>query len=246
MVPRIDTKKVGTVDIFELRGFFTDPWVGRTREQMTGILEEQRSQALLMILRGVEKVDDRGAETILEAARQVPKSAMLGSNLALFFVAERMETKEQVPLFEREREAVNYFGRELSLAGEWLGKERRRFPRIKTGLPVEFEIKENEAPFFFEGVVTNLSEGGLYAYFLDSEMEELARRTLDPFDLKMLEIRLILPGERVVESEGKVLRMEGEGTELRGVGLEFYGMDRSGQAEIREFVKREGEREEKR
>ncbi len=243
MVPRISTRKVGTVDIFELRGFLTEPWVGRTREQMMEILEEQASRALLVILRGVEKVDDRGAEAVLEAARRVEKSAMLGNNLALFFVGERMEAKEKVPIFEREREAVNYFGRELSLAGEWLGKERRRFPRIQTGLPLEFEIQESEAPFFFEGVVTNLSEGGLYAYFLDSEMEELARRTLDPFDLKMLDIRLILPGERVVESEGKVLRVEGEGAELRGVGLEFYGLDRAGQAQIREFLKQEGERE---
>jgi len=243
MIPKVLFRKVGEVDVVELKGFVCQPWARRTGEQMTEILDRNPARGLLLNMREVAKVDDEGAGKILEAARKSKKSGILGRNLPVHYIAERMEAGDSVRILDRNADAVNYFSRELAWAGEGIQEERRRYPRIQTALPVEFELKDFEAPFFFEAVVTNLSEGGLYAHFLDSEMEELAGRTLNPFDLKLLEIRLSLPGGLVVTTEGKVLRETEEKTGVRGAALEFYQLKASDLGLIQNFLKQVGERE---
>lgn len=231
----------------ELNGVLAEPWVGRTREQMNEFLEDHPTSGLLFNLRELEKVDHPGAEAILETVRRPAKGAILGHNLSVYFIAEHMNPQEKIPIFETEREVIRYFGRELALDGGERAKEKRRFPRILTALPGEFEVPDFEEPFVFELVVTNLSEGGLYGVFLDSETEELARRTLDPFNLKMLQVRLELPeGEKVekVEVEGKLLRLGVEVSESLGVGIEFYNLKPEEENTIHEFLKREGAGEE--
>lgn len=240
MVPRLHWRKIGGVSIFELHGVFAEPWVDHKREEMTEILGENLSEGLVLNLREVERVDRPGAETILEMVRKAPKGGILGHNLSAYFVAEHMNPGEPIPIFERDREAVGYFRKELALAGGEGTGERRRFPRIKTALPVDFELKDGERSFFFEAAVLNLSEGGLYAEFLDSKMEELASRTLNPFDLKMLNIRLRIE-EDLLKMEGKVLRTGEESGELGGAAVEFYNLGAREGERIREFLVREGE-----
>lgn len=243
MIPKVLFRKVGAVDVIELKGFVCEPWARRTGEQMTEILDGNPAQGLLLNMREVAKVDDAGAGAILETVRKSKKSGILGHNLPVHYIVERMEEKDRVKILDKNSDTVNYFDRELAMAVDEIQKERRRYPRIQTALPVEFELKDFEAPFFFEAVVTNLSEGGLYAQFLDSEMEELAGRTLNPFDLKLLEIRLSLPGGLQVTTEGKVLREKEEGSGVRGAALEFYQLKASDLSLIRDFLKQAGERE---
>ena len=243
MIPKVLFRKVGEVDVIELKGFVCEPWAKRTREQMTEVLEANPAEGLLLNMREVAKVDDEGAGIILETLRKSKRSGILGRNLPVHSVVERMEAGDPVRILAGNADAVNYFSRELALSGEEIQEERRRYPRIQTALPVEFEMKDLEAPFFFEAVVTNLSESGLYAHFLDSEMEELAGRTLNPFDLKLLEIRLSLPGGLRVTTEGKVLREKEEGPGVRGAALEFYQLKASDLSLIRNFLKQVGEKE---
>lgn len=244
MIPKLEWRKIGAVNVLELNGILAEPWVSRTRDRMTELLEEHPSRGLLFNLRELEKVDRPGAETILETLRRPAKGAILGHNLSVYFIAEHMNPQEKIPIFEREREAIHYFGPELALEGGEKAREKRRFPRIMTALPAEFEVSDFEEPFVFEVVVTNLSEGGLYGVFLDSESEELARRTLDPFNLKMLEVRLELPGREKVEMEGKLLRVGTEVPDALGMGIEFYNVKPQDENQIHEFLKREGAGEE--
>ncbi len=240
MVPKFQWRRIGGVNIFELHGVFTDPWVSHKREEMGKILGDDPSRSLLFNVREVERIDRPGAEAILEMARKAPKGGILGHNLSAYFVAEHINSGEPIPIFEREGEAIDYFGKELAFSGRTGGGERRRFPRIKTALAVEFELRETEQLFCFEAAVLNLSEGGFYGKFLDSKTEELAVRTLNPFDLKMLNIRLRL-GEAMLKMEGKVLRTGVESGEADGVAVEFYNLGAREGEGIREFLSKEGE-----
>lgn len=244
VIPKLQWRTIGGVNVGELNGVLAEPWVARTREQMDEFLEEHPTNGLLFNLRELEKVDHPGAEVILETVRRPAKGAILGHNLSVYFIAEHMKPQEKIPIFEKEREAIRYFGRELASDGGEKAREKRRFARISTALAGEFEVRDLAEPFLFELVVTNLSEGGLYGVFLDSETEELGRRMLDPFNLKMLEVRLELPEGEKVELEGKLLRMEGERLEDLGVGIEFYNVKPEEENRIHEFLKREGAGEE--
>ncbi len=240
MIPKFQSRRIGSVDVFELHGVVADPWVGRIKEEMDQALEEYPLKGLLFNLREVERLDHLGAETILQAIRRPPKRAILGHNLSAYFVAEHMDPNEPIPIFEREREAINYFKTEFAAGEEMLPEERRRFPRIKTALAAELELKAYGESFYFEAVVNNLSEGGLYAEFLDSRTEELARKTLDPFDLKLLTVQIWLP-EEAIWAEGKVLRSEGVLPGVGGIAVGFYEIGTEDKERLQRFLAQQSE-----
>ena len=236
MIPKFNARRIGEVAIFELQGAFTNPWVNRIKDEMIETMNEEEAKGLLFNVRETEKVDDPGALAILQMVRQAPKGGIWGHNLTAYFIAEHMNPQEPIPIFEKGTEAVGYFGKEFAGRSR---NEKRRFPRVKTALPVELELEDFGDEFLFEGVVTNLSAGGFYAYFLDAASEELARRKLDPYDLKLLKIRLKPDRSRPIETEGKVLRTGRESSVTQGVAVEFYNLKAADGERIREFLKEE-------
>ena len=239
MIPRLQWRRIGGVNIFEIEGVFAEPGLNRNREELNRIVKEHPAAGLLMNLRDIERIDRRGAEIILETAKWAKKGGLLGQNLSTYFVAEHMKANEEIPIFDKEQEAIAYFG--VELAEPEKGRERRRFPRIASGLAVQFELRESKEIFFFEAVVLNLSEGGFFGRFLDGKTETLACRVLDPYDLKMLKICLALGGGKVLKTEGKILRSEKEMNESGGVAVEFYKLRSEDRARIRAFLGPRGE-----
>lgn len=249
MIPRLNSRRIGSVNIFELNGIFAEPWVERIEEGIKTKIEEKPAHGLLFNLKEVERVDRHGAESILEVVRGAKRNGILGHNLSTYFVAEHMSPNEPIPIFENGTQAIGYFKNEFAEPDPDAPQlKRRKFPRIHTALPMEFELREYGSTFFFEAVVTNLSEGGLFCYFLDSQSEELATRTLDPFDLKLLDLRLMLTDSEILRPQGKVLRMAKELPDVQGLAIEFYNMSIKDQEKLYSFLKQEGEgrkREEK-
>ncbi|MBI4115793.1 MAG: PilZ domain-containing protein [Candidatus Omnitrophica bacterium] len=238
MIPKLFTRKIGSVEILELRGLFADPWPGRMNETFNKVFEQDKPSGVLLNLREVEKIDHSGAEVILKTARRSGKGGILGQNLSAYFVAEHMNPNEPIPIFEKEREAIEFFKKEFAFPEEDIPQERRSFPRLETAMPLELEYEDFGESFFFEAVVTNLSEGGLYAYFLDSQTEELARRKLDPFDLKLLKLRFELSEKEAVEVEGKVIRASKDDFGLtQGIAMEFYSVRPEDGERISKFMK---------
>jgi hypothetical protein len=236
MVPQLLPRKIGDVEIFELRGVLANPWIKRIQSEMNRALDEHDCAGLLFNVRDVEKVDDQGAETILKFARERTKSGILGRNLSAYFIAEHMNPQEPIPVFENQQEVVGYFSEEFVSKLNPSPRERRQFARIKTGLPIEFEFMDFGQKFSLEAVVTNLSEGGLYSYFLDANTEELAHRVLDPFDLKMIKIHLQIDKKIQLNMEGKLLRAEKDFSEASGLAVEFYNLAPAESNEIRKFL----------
>ena len=199
-------------------------------------LDREGREALLINVREVERVDDPAALAVVEIVRTPVKAGILGHNLSAYFIAEHMNAQEGIPIFERGIEAVGYFSRELT-EGKRPGGERRRFERIRVAVPVEIEVDDQGEAFLFEGAVTDLSQGGLYAEFLETRTAELAHRKLDPFDLRLVHLRLNLGSKKALEVEGKALR---GGAGEKGVAVEFYNLNREGEEQIRDFLNAEG------
>ena len=236
MTPLFEARRIGSVNIFEIRGAFAQPWVPRLKAQMTRSLQKNSAPALLLNVKDVEKMDEPGVMTVLKFLRERNKGAILGRNLPAYFIAEHMNPNESIPIFESGREAVEYFGREFVRGNQAMARERRRLARVKTALPVEFEISHLGSSFIFEAVVTNLSEGGLFAFFLEGTSEELARRMLDPFDLKMIKIRLALDRNNRLEMEGKILRSGTDFSIRQGLAVAFYNVRPEDQARLHGFI----------
>ncbi len=228
------------MNIFELEGVFSEPSIKRGEQEMSAVLNRCPSTGVLFNLRSLERVDHRGAEWILDTTRKATKGGILGQNPASFFVAEYMRPSEPLPIFNSEREAIEYFGKEFAQNGEGTssGPEKRMFPRIRTALPVELSCKEAGSAFRFEAAVLNLSEGGFYGRFLDTKTEGLAAQALDPFDLKMLSIRLSLPGPRGIKMDGKVLRTRRERSGDGALAVGFYNLGSTDRQKIQSFLEK--------
>ena len=242
MVPKLEWRQIGRVKIIELQGILTEPWLNRNKHQIHQALEVNPASGLLINLREVERIDRPGAEAILKAARLSPKGGILGQNLSTYFVAENMQPNESIPIFEMEKEAIGYFQKEFAEPGS--ETEKRQFPRISTALPVEFEFKSEKELFYFEAVVLNLSEGGFWCQFLNTKTEELANRVLDPYDLKMLNIRLTFNVGKPLKTEGKILRAGKESFTSKGIAIQFYNLSKADQERIRLFLNLRGEKQE--
>lgn len=240
MTPRFETRRIGAVNIFEIHGSFAAPWLQRMKTQMTKTLQNNSAPALLLNVREVETMDDPGAETALKFLRGRNKGAILGRNLPAYFIAEHMAPNESIPIFENSREAVEYFGPEFATGRQTGVSERRNLSRVKTAFPVEFEMGLPGETIVLEAVVTNLSEGGLFAFFLEKASEDLAHRLLDPFDLKMMKIRLALaPGNRL-DMEGKILRSDENFSRNQGLAVAFYNVPSEDRARLQGFIKEQG------
>ena len=242
MIPMVQWRKIGEVSIFELQGIFTSPWVDRAKEEILEMIKECPTRGLLLNLKQVEKIDSEGAEAILEMVRRKTRCAILGRNLATYFVAERMKAAEEIPIFNEEKDAIAYFEKEFVSSGKDAFMERRRFPRLKTAVPVEVFLEDYDGPRpCFKAVVTNLTPVGVHCYFLDAETENQARRTLDPFDFKTLRLHLHLTAKTTLEIPGKLLRTEEDDSRALGIAVEFYSLNSEEKNQIQFFLKNKKE-----
>ncbi|MCM8775851.1 MAG: PilZ domain-containing protein [Candidatus Omnitrophica bacterium] len=105
--------------------------------------------------------------------------------------------------------AVRYFERELAdhVSNLSPGVERRNFIRLKTVLPLHFScLKGREQRIDFFAVVTNLSEGGLFAEFIESVSEDRMKRYLSPLDQQLLDLNIdMVDGQEPLTMRGRLI-----------------------------------------
>jgi hypothetical protein len=73
------------------------------------------------------------------------------------------------------------------------------------------------------------------AEYLDLETVDSVAKMIDPYDLKMLELKLKIPGHDYIFASGKVLRTVITGEQL-GLGVEFYKISEADKKKIIDFL----------
>ena len=224
MENKIKLKRVGDVNIFEIFGELMGAFALRGKEAMHQSMSVNKRKNVLYNVQELRQIDDTGVEALLENASEVQKSGILTGHCPIIPYIQSRDTMKKLQLLKDEMEAARFFGREFAAPSleEQIYPERRQFVRLKTVLPLHFwyQTKDDEKLEFF-AVVTNLSEGGLFAQFIESVSEDTVKRTLNPYDLKFLNLKMGLIGQRPLTASGKVIHGNlAEG----GIGIEFYEM----------------------
>ena len=161
---------------------------------------------------------------MIQNASEASKSGMLTGSSPAAAEISRMDKERRLRIFQSEDEATLFFRKELAIPtlDDDLFPEKRQFIRLRTVLPLHISTHDEEGmPHEFFAVVTNLSEGGLFAEFIESLSEEGVKRTIDPYDLKLIDLKIGLGGQRPFQARGKLIHgdlVEG------GMGIEFYDM----------------------
>ena len=236
MIPQIGKRKIGNITILDIKGSLTGVWALRRKQDLAHQLANEDIQNTILNLRTITDLDTVGAKAILESVPQDKDVALLAGNQGVMDLMSRFSTQKRLRFLWNEKEIVSTFGKDLvSLpTGD---EEKRQHTRLPTALPIEFYYcAEDEEPVRFRAVITNLSEGGLFAEYIDLKVAEQSLERLNPYDLNLLHLVISLPKGKLVEAEGKVVHRKLDGEQL-GVGVEFFKIGLQEQKEISNFLK---------
>lgn len=226
MENKIKAKRVGDVNIFEFQGEFKGDFATRGEEAMRQVLANNRKKNVLFNLQGLSRMDQQGIAAILHSAQSAQKSAIYTDVDELLEPIKNQDQQNKMAYFVDKDNVAYYFSREFAAPSfdEYLNPERRRFIRLASSLPTHFWFEDEGGKLFrYFAVVTNISEGGLFAQFIESVSEEGIKKNLNPYDFQLIHIRVgMQQNDDPLDAIGKLIHgniREG------GIGIEFYDMD---------------------
>ncbi len=235
--PQIIKRKIGSVHIIDLRGEFVGLWALRGKEEISLFLKNHKTKNLLFNLRGLTTVDSLGVKAVTGNLSPDIRSGLVVGNLSVMEMFFRVAAAQNLKFFKTEEEIIQYFGQDLVKWEEKGYEEKRRHQRLKTALPLEFSFEDEKGEsVFFSAVVTDLSEGGLLAEYLDLDRESFHRMKLSPYDFRMLNLKIKLPDFGDVEAKGKVARTFIDRDQVE-IGIEFSEISPEDVFRIGNFLK---------
>ncbi len=235
MENKLKFKKVGGVEIFEFFGNLTGAFAAKSLEAMERALRAQRGGFVLFNVQFVDSIDSGGMAALFRIADQTEKKAFLLGGNGILETLKRNNLDQKWTLFRSPEEATYFFSREFAIKSDfYMESERRQFLRLKTVLPLRFSPTNAQAGGFeFFSVVTNLSEGGLFAEFIDSVSETKVDEILQPYGIYELRLQLFLsPNEKIYMQGQKVHGGAMEG----GVGIAFTDMEIKTRERLRAWI----------
>lgn len=157
-------------------------------------------------------------------------------NLSVMEMFARLASNSNLQFFKNEEDIIQYFGEDLVKWEDRAFEEKRRYQRLKTAVPLEFSYKdENGETVFFHAVITDLSEGGLYAEYLDLDEASFGKLKLNPSDLRLLNLKIRLPGLAEISVEGEAMRTVIETNQV-AIGIVFTKLTEEDKFRILNFL----------
>lgn len=236
---KITTREIGSVCVFDLIGDPTEESLGEAVLKIQRNIRRHRIQRIILNLQMIPMLEPLGLRRLLAACIRPQRSLLYGVSQALAGALETTYVPRNVKICNTEKEVAEDFGPFLlsrNMEGiparnadgdlqKSIGYEleRRRSKRMHVALPLRFKIHTSNGatPLMGSAIATNISEGGLYAEFLDLFATEKIDN-LNPIQDLKAELT-IFPSANFPEEyhlQAKVVRKETQKKQL-GVAFEF-------------------------
>jgi hypothetical protein len=232
---KLVNRTVGEVEVLELMGNFLED---QHHQSVLNILESKKARSILFIIREKTQIDEDSIQTLLESAARAKKTALILHNENFKALLTHKKMNQSISVFDTERDAAFFFGQEfVDRFEEDIQDERRKHQRLTTVLPLLFCFADPTGKRFeFTSIVTNLSQGGLMAQFIETESELRMKQIFNPLDLQMLSMDLYLAKNDSVTLKGKVAH----GNLRDGkMGIEFYDIPEASQNKLQEWIEKQ-------
>jgi hypothetical protein len=234
----LTTREIGNVRVFDLEGSPTQETLQEIAWKIQRNIRRHRLQRIILNLQMLPSLDDLGVRKLLAACIRPQRSLIFGASHQLSPYFEDSYLPRNVRICQSEKEVAENLGpfllekeseKEIPLDSakpfqQSMGYqvERRRSKRMHVAIPLELCIypKEGEA-ITTCAIATNISEGGLFAEYLDLEAANQINN-LDPIDGLNAGIH-IFPSANFPEEyrvTGKIQRKDLRKKQL-GIAVEF-------------------------
>ncbi len=236
-VPQISRRRIGSVVIIDLRGELIGPWAVRAKESIQTLIVNCGTDNVLINLKDLTTIDSLGVKAVIDNFHDKTKGGIVSGRLSVMEMFSRLMDQGNVKIFNNEEDVVSYFANDFVKDSAVLqAVELRKTPRLKTALPLEFSFEDREGErVTFKAIVTDLSEGGLFAEYLDVDCLADFNKCFEVAELKHLDLRIKLPGLEYIEVSGKVARTVIAGEQV-GIGVEFLDLKHQDRDNIRAFL----------
>ncbi len=237
--PQLQKRRIGKLRIIDIKGDLIGPWAVKMKGEIHSIIESEKGNAIVINLKSLQAIDSLGVKAIVEELPAHQESGFLNGKLSVMEMVHSVPLPKEVHIFQNEDELIRYFGKHL-VSDDVETSEKRKYTRIHTALPLIFTCKgPKDETFRFQAVVTNLSEGGLFAEYLNLEDAAKSQALVNPYELKMLDLEIRLPEEGAILAKGKVVRRKLDGEQV-GIGIEFYNIDEDNKRKVKLFLTQGG------
>ena len=234
MIPQISKREIGCVTIVDIKGELSGPWAIKSEElikQMVG----KGDHKLVFNLQGMTNLDSLGAKSLFSATPDGEIGILFASPMIMDAIGQFSHSK-RFRSFLNEEELVSVYGEALTSHKTEEGTELRSASRLQTALPVELSYQEEDEKVEFRAIVTNLSESGLFAEYIDLKAADWSLEHMSPYDLKVLDVKLILPKRKIAFLKGKVVHRRLDGHQV-GIGIQLVDIQSKERDLISEFLK---------
>jgi hypothetical protein len=236
---KVSTREIGTVCVFDLEGVPTQDTLQEVAWKIQRNIRRHRLQRIILNLQHLRSLDDLGMRKLLAACIRPQKSLIYGASAVLVNSLEDSYLPRNVRICPSEKEVAEDLGpfllekettKAMPIEGNLLPQdsigyqlERRRSKRMHVALPLELSIipDNGKPPITARAIATNISDGGLFAEYLDLEAAHKIDQ-LDPIADLRVEIN-IFPSTNFPEEYqviGKIKRKDLRKKQL-GLGVEF-------------------------
>ena len=234
-LPQISRRRIGSVVILDIKGELVGPWALKAKDNIAQLLSHN-IRNLIINLKELSTVDSLGVKAISENLHPDMRNALISGKVSVMEMFSRLNALNNIRVFEDENSVIDYFGKEFVESETPPFIEKRMHKRLKTAIPLEFYYEDKSGQkIVFKAIITDLSEGGLFAEYLDLETVDNVNKKIDPYDLKMLDLKIKLPECDYINVAGKVLRTVITGEQL-GLGIEFYKINEDDKEKINKFL----------
>lgn len=232
--PQVIQRRIGRLDLLDIKGDLVGPWAVRVHQEINSMIHKSKG-ALVLNLKLTETMDSLGAKAIVENLVTRERSGIIRGSSQVMDTIKAYPTKQCLNVMDDEDELVKLFGKEMAETCE-LVVDKRHFRRIKTALPLTFSCRDKKGnDLQFRAIITNMSEGGLFAEFLDLEDVSKSEAIINPYELSLLKLQISIPGNNPVEADGKVVHVRADGNQI-GIGVEFYRIEAAPKKVIKQFI----------
>ena len=224
----VSRRVIGKVNIFDLFGNIEGEWCEQIKAYITSYIKECHFRHVILNIQSVDDVKTREAHGILTLLALPKKSAVYFDSPSIMdkFIEgyDKRYDKKKPRLCNSRQEIIKIFGRELIERDKVIHFENRRgHIRIKAALTADIAFIERDGHRIeSDAIITNLSETGLFAEYLDLK-SSFTVQNLDYFKNLTLHIKMQNPGMSKgppIEHKGHILRIEFTGRQA-GMAVKF-------------------------
>jgi len=233
---KIKVKAVGDVRIYEIIGDFTGGFAVNGKKAMKQSMRLCRRKNLFLNMECMYRLDSIGAEVIKTQKGMFEKCVFLTRCADVKEIISSRENNHDFAIMEDQCEVAKFFSKEFAMhpITNKNYSEQRKSARLYTVLPLKIKcLMKGDDPIELFAVVTNLSEGGLYAEFIRSKDEDYAREMMNPYDLKLLQLEIDLTDQGKLAVGGKLVHGD---IHVGGIGVEFYDLNLMDQQKISKWI----------